>query len=188
MAAAFGYSALAGDDKVSNQYEFMLSPYHRITDNLTGSGRIGYFDNPDDHSRTYFFSYPNLTYKLNPEIQLWGGLREIYTENENSADKFELRPLASVEKAWQPKTWYALADVEPFFRFDKDRLDPLRVRGGVGYVLNDRIRVEFIYTASFTRPSGSSSLEYTENAFRLNIRIALQRGLLDPLLNPNFNN
>ena len=47
----------------------MLSPYHRITDNLTGSGRVAYFDNPDKQSHTYYFSYPNLTYKLNPEVK-----------------------------------------------------------------------------------------------------------------------
>jgi uncharacterized protein DUF2490 len=87
-------------------------------------------------------------------------------------------PLTAREKAWQPKTWYGLADVEPFYRFDTARIDPLVVRGGIGYVLNDRIRLEFIYYAAFRRPAGSSGLEYTDNIFRLNIKIALGRGIL----------
>jgi hypothetical protein len=27
-------------------------------------------------------------------------------------------PLTSPERAWQPKKWYGMADVEPFYRFD----------------------------------------------------------------------
>jgi hypothetical protein len=87
-------------------------------------------------------------------------------------------PLTAREKAWEPKTWYGLADVEPFYRFDTARIDPLVVRGGLGYILNDRIRLEFIYHASFRRPAGSSGLEYTDNIFRLNIKIALGKGIL----------
>jgi hypothetical protein len=68
-------------------------------------------------------------------------------------------------------------DVEPIYRFDKNWVDPLRVRGGLAYVLNDRVRVEFIYHAQFTRPAGSSGLEYTDNIFRLNIKIGLGQGL-----------
>jgi hypothetical protein len=90
-------------------------------------------------------------------------------------------PLTSRAKAWQPKTWYALVDVEPYFRFDKNIFDPLRVRGGIAYVLSERLRVEFIYHAQFTRPSGSSGLEYTDNIFRLNIKLALDRGGLQRL-------
>jgi len=87
-------------------------------------------------------------------------------------------PLASREKAWQPKTWYAMADVEPYYRFDKDMVDPFRVRGGLAYIVNDRVRVEFIYHAQFTRPAGSSSLEYTDNIFRLNFKLALDQRVL----------
>jgi hypothetical protein len=87
-------------------------------------------------------------------------------------------PLTSREKAWQPKTWYGLADVEPFFRFDRDTVDPLRVRGGIAYIVSNRVRIELIYHAQFTRPTGSSGLEYTDNIFRLNIKIALNKGLM----------
>jgi hypothetical protein len=87
-------------------------------------------------------------------------------------------PLVSLKNAWQPKTWYALADVEPYYRFDKGIIDPFRVRGGIAYIVSDRVRVEFIYHAQFTRPAGSSGLEYTDNIFRLNIKIAMDKGVL----------
>jgi hypothetical protein len=91
-------------------------------------------------------------------------------------------PLSSGEKAWQLKTWYGLVDVEPMFRFDHDTFDPLRVRGGIGYVLSSRFVLEFTYTAQFTRPSGSSTLEYTDNIFRMNIKMALGKGVLRRVL------
>jgi len=95
-------------------------------------------------------------------------------------------PLSSGDRAWQPKTWYALADVEPYYRFDRHAVDPLRVRGGIGYVINDRIRTEFIYHAEFTRPAGSSGLEFTDNILRLNIKIGLTMGIIGRLQNPDI--
>jgi hypothetical protein len=93
-------------------------------------------------------------------------------------------PLTTRAKAWEPKTFYGFTDVEPFYRFDKNEWDPLRIRGGIGYVVNDRIRAEIIYTAQFTRSSSGNSLEYTDNILQLNIKIALRRGLLTRLFNP----
>ena len=93
-------------------------------------------------------------------------------------------PLTTRAKAWEPKTFYGIADVEVFYRFDLDEWDPLRVRGGLGYVMNDRIRMELIYTAQFTRSSPGSSLEFTDNILELNIKVAVRRGVLDRLFNP----
>jgi len=85
-------------------------------------------------------------------------------------------PLASRERAWHPRTWYGLADVEPIYRFDHDTIDPLYLRGGSGYVLNDRVRLEFVYWAKLSRPGGDGSLQHTDNIFQLDIRIGLGRG------------
>ena len=92
-------------------------------------------------------------------------------------------PLTSRERAWHPRTWYGLADVEPIYRFDHNTIDPLYVRGGLGYVLSDRLRLEFVYYAQFARSSGSS-LAYADNIFQLNIKIGLGEGLLRRLHNP----
>jgi len=91
-------------------------------------------------------------------------------------------PLTSRGKAWKPKTWYGLTDVEPIYRFDRDTIDPLRVRAGIGHVLNERLRIEFIYYAQFTRPN-EGGLRHTENIFRLNFKIGLAKGVLERLEN-----
>ena len=93
-------------------------------------------------------------------------------------------PLTSRTRAWQEKTFYGFTDGEPFYRFDTHEWDQVRVRGGLGCVLNDRIRMELIYTAQFTRSSSGSSLEHTDNILQLNIKIALQKGILARLFNP----
>ena len=237
--AALGLAAgplRAQEDDIGNEYRLTFFPYHRITDELTGSGYLGYVWNPEKDYRTYYLGWPVLSYAPVSWLQLWGGLVGLYTDNEDSADKLELRPfvgpklflpnklkwniynftryeyraiedrdthdwshihrlrsrvgveipLSSLERAWQPKTFYGLADVEPYYRFDRDQIDPLRVRGGLGYVLNDRLRLEFIYHVQYTRPEGSSGLEYTDNIFRLNIKIGLQNGIIGQLQNPDI--
>jgi hypothetical protein len=83
-------------------------------------------------------------------------------------------PLTSREKAWSPGTFYALANLEPFYTFGQHGINPLRAAGGLGYILRHNIQLEFYYYAQFTRPNGGS-LEYTENIFRFNIKIGLNR-------------
>lgn len=56
-------------------------------------------------------------------------------------------------RAWEDRNFHGFTDVEPFYRLGLDEWDPLRMRGGLGNVLNDRVRVEFIYTAWFRRSS-----------------------------------
>jgi hypothetical protein len=92
-------------------------------------------------------------------------------------------PLTTGERAWKPQTWYTLVAVEPFYRFDRHQFSPLRVGGGIGRVLKDKVRVELTYQAQFTQ-SGSSGLAWTENIIQLNFRVGLKEGLLGKLLNP----
>lgn len=117
------------------------------------------------------------------------------TENQKTFDwtsysrirsRFGLQiPFTSVERAWQPKTWYGLADVEPVYRFDTDRIDPLYVRGGFGYIINRRMRVEFLYYAEYTRPNSGSSLQHYDNIFQVNLKFDVGRGILERLHNPS---
>ena len=93
-------------------------------------------------------------------------------------------PLTSRARAWTASTAYVLTDVEPFYRFDTSEWDPVRVRAGLGYILNDRVRIELIYTAEFSRSSPGRSLEYADNIIQLNIKIALRKGILERLFNP----
>jgi hypothetical protein len=93
-------------------------------------------------------------------------------------------PFAARARAWEPKTFYGFTDVELFYRFDSDEWDPLKARGGLGYVVNDRVQMELIYTAQFTRSSSGSSLQLTDNILELNIKVALRKSLLGRLFNP----
>lgn len=73
---------------------------------------------------------------------------------------------------------YGFVDVEPMYRFDRDTLDPLRLRVGFGFVIHEFVRCEVIYTMQYTRPNPGDSLDWTENIYRLNFKIARQEGLL----------
>jgi hypothetical protein len=115
----------------------------------------------------------------NQDTDAWSGFARI-----RSRFGVEI-PLTTRLAAWEPKTFYVLTDVEPFYRFDREQWSPVQVRGGLGYIVNDRIRVELIYTARFTSSANSSSLDYTDNIIELNIRIGLAKGLLGRLLNPD---
>jgi hypothetical protein len=95
-------------------------------------------------------------------------------------------PFASSIKAWKPGSFYGLADAEPYYRFDKGWVDPFRIRVGVGYIVDERFRFEFIYHAQYTHPSGNSALVYTDNIFRLNIKIGLNKGIIGILNNPDL--
>jgi Protein of unknown function (DUF2490) len=113
--------------------------------------------------------------------------RETYSWNSYSRIRSRFGvvvPFAARAGAWTPKTFYGFTDAELFYRFDSNEWDPLGVRGGLGYVVNDRVQTELIYTAQFTRSSQGSSLRRTNNILELNVKVALRRSLLGRLFNP----
>lgn len=111
------------------------------------------------------------------------------TWNEDTGDWTDVRrirnqtridvPLASGERAWTPKTWYAFTDIEPIWRSDTEQIDPLRWRTGLGYI-TPKLVVEFQYYHQWTRPEGGG-LKYTDNIFRLNFKILTRKGILSGL-------
>ena len=92
-------------------------------------------------------------------------------------------PLASPDKAWRPKSFYTLVDVEPFWTAGKG-LNMVRFRTGVGYIPSDRLRVEFLYHIQWGQATGSDELVYNQNIFRLNVMIGLKRSILSRVWNP----
>jgi len=92
------------NDDISNEYRFTVFPYHKITDELTGSGYLGYVWNPEKDYQTYYVGWPVASYSFNRSAQVWGELIGLYTDNENSADKFELRPFTGL-KLFLPNDW-----------------------------------------------------------------------------------
>ena len=77
-------------------------------------------------------------------------------------------------RAWTPRTWYGLADVEHFWQLDDGYLERYRVRGGIGYIISKTWRAEAIYHAEFSGDAGQPKV-YKDNIFRLNIKLSLSR-------------
>jgi hypothetical protein len=86
-------------------------------------------------------------------------------------------PLAGPEQAWKPETFYVFPEVEPIWRSDTGKIDPLRVRLALGYIATPRILVEFQYYFEFTQPSGSG-LVWTNNIWRLNFKVSTSASVL----------
>jgi hypothetical protein len=93
-------------------------------------------------------------------------------------------PLASRDRAWQPKTFYAIANVEPMYRYDRDVIDPSRAQVGIAYIANTRVRAELLYYANWDRVAPENDLTFTKNIIRLNIKVGVTHALLSNVWNP----
>ena len=86
-------------------------------------------------------------------------------------------PLASVERAWTPQSWYLLGDVEPIFRSDTDRSTRcVCASGSATSPPNACWWSCSTTTSSPARTGGASSTPTT--SFRLNFKLLTKHGLL----------
>jgi Protein of unknown function (DUF2490) len=217
--STFSSVGKAQDTDITNEYRATLVTSRPVADKVVLFQYLGYVTAPDKSVKTIYYSPPGVIYKAKPWLELWVGMFGLYNFNENTANSWELRPLAGVkvylpnkkklniynftrfeyrfinqnnetqgiprirnrigieaplakgEKAWTPKTFYALGDVEPIWRLDNDTLQFVRLRAGVGYIFNKTWRAEVIYHTEF---SGDPT-KYTGNIWRLNIKLNLPR-------------
>jgi len=88
-------------------------------------------------------------------------------------------PLSS--RPWDIKTAYVLGDLEPMYETNVHAITTVRARAGVGYVANHHLRVEVIYHLQVSRKDPSDPLAYSDNIFRLNLKIGIKKGLLQRL-------
>lgn len=119
------------------------------------------------------FAFPRYEYRM---------IETLDSNDWNYVNRFRLRigaeiPLTGKANAFKPKTWYGILDAEPMYRCDTGRIDPFRLRGGLGYVIGGGKRIEFLYHAQWTRPTGGG-LEFTDNIFRINVKFPLGNGPL----------
>jgi len=121
-----------------------------------------------------FYNMARLEYRIQHRDQ--GG---------EDTEYFRLPDRLGVEVSLGPKgkesRLHGIADIEPFYRFDRDTLDPLRLRVGLGWIMHDLVHAEFTYSMSFARDGSGDSLEWTENIWQLNFKVARQKGLLNHL-------
>jgi hypothetical protein len=78
-------------------------------------------------------------------------------------------------EAWQPGTFYGLANGELFV--EHHFVDAVRFMSGAGYIKNDRVRLEFNYVFELSRSSSTDTLAYTNNSFRLDFKYSFKEGL-----------
>jgi Protein of unknown function (DUF2490) len=81
-------------------------------------------------------------------------------------------------RAWQPRTFYGIASVEPFIDVNEGFVEELRFGAGAGYVRSDRLRLEFLYMEQLQRSAAGDPMTLSDNIFRLNIRYSFKEGLL----------
>lgn len=86
-------------------------------------------------------------------------------------------PLAPRARAWRPGTWYATADIEPFYQYEKGLVSPLNARAGIARILSEQVRIELCYTAQHTRSDTDSPFEETGNILQLNVKVGLPKGI-----------
>lgn len=78
-------------------------------------------------------------------------------------------PLAKGERAWKPKTFYMIEDLEPIWRLDTHNLALIRWRTIGGYVIKPGLNVEVMYHMEFSGDRGQPK-KYTGNIWRLGFR------------------
>jgi hypothetical protein len=84
-------------------------------------------------------------------------------------------------RAWEPDTYYGLADLETLINLQENFVESLRFRGGAGYVISRRVRVEGQYNLQVNRSSLDEPLTFDDNVFRFNVKLSLREGLLEAL-------
>jgi len=94
-------------------------------------------------------------------------------------------PLATAARAWKTGTLYTLFDVEAFWVAGKG-INMVRFRAGLGYIPNERLRLEFVYHTQWGEATGSDALVYNQNIFRMNVKIGLKRSILSRVWNPGL--
>ena len=77
--------------------------------------------------------------------------------------------------AWQPGTFYGLANAEVFVQHDF--IDALRFMSGAGYIKTDRVRIEVNYVLELSRKSSTDALADSANSFRLDFTFSFREGL-----------
>ena len=88
-------------------------------------------------------------------------------------------PLAARGSEWLPHTWYATADVEPFYELEENLISPVSARLGIVHILNENMQIEFYYAPQYTRSNTDTPFEETGSIFQLIFKIGLQAGLIN---------
>jgi hypothetical protein len=89
---------------INDDYRWTAFPYYSFSNNITAYAQLGYERNNNGHTQTYNLLSPGLSYKVNPWLELWGGLNDRYNRNNNQANTFLFRPFLG-PKLSIPNKW-----------------------------------------------------------------------------------
>jgi len=89
------------------------------------------------------------------------------------------------ERAWEPRTFYGSTDVEPIADLTDHFMEDVRFEAAAGYIVNDRLRLEFQYTTQLTRQAAGDPLTYGDNLYWFTVKFGLGHGLVDSLIQPD---
>ncbi len=169
-------------------------------------------------------------------VQIWGGIVGLYTDNQASADKLEVRPFGGVklflpnhlkwniynftryeyraiedrathdwigssrvrsrfgvefpltprERTWQPKTFYGLADVEPYNRFDRVQwIRSACARAPATWQATACVWSSSTTRSGRTRPAAAACHSPT-TFYRVNIKLGLTKGIIGRFHEPDI--
>lgn len=176
------YAGLPGVDyKVSRWLHLRGVWYTRFTDNANKSDAfelrpsVGFKASVPTAERFHFYNLTRYEYR---EIQdrkdeTWNGSSRI-----RSRFGVDL-PLTARDREWKPHTWYATADVEPFYSVEEKFVSTVSARIGIVRILNENMQLEFYYAPQYTRSHSNSPLEDTSSIFQLTLKIGLQKGIIN---------
>ena len=109
----------------------------------------------------------------------WRRITNITSDTVIRETRFRTRPGVEFPlstRAWQPATFYGLANGEIFV--EHSFVDALRFMSGAGYIKSDRVRIEFQYVLELSRKASTEPLAYSDNSFRLDFKFSFKHGLL----------
>jgi len=109
----------------------------------------------------------------------WRRITNTANDTITREERFRTRPGVEFPlsaRAWQPATFYGLANGEIFVQ--RSFVDALRFMSGAGYIRSDRVRIEFQYVFELSRKDSADPLAYSGNSFRLDFKFSFKQGLL----------
>jgi hypothetical protein len=89
------------------------------------------------------------------------------------------------ERAWDSRTFYGSTDVEPIADLTGGFIEDVRFEAATGYIVSDRLRLEFQYTTQLTRGSSGEPLTFGDNLYWFNVKFSFAHGLVESLIGPD---
>ena len=82
---------------------------------------------------------------------------------------------------WRSNSWYGISDFELFYTLEKGYFERFRQRFGVGYIIDKKWTLNFVYHIQLDRAAKNLNPEWTTNILRLDVRWTIPHKTHQPL-------